>query len=60
MRGGTSLNDWTKLENSSSQPFRDTNKSSLNGMEIMDGGSITMPMDISVQDTTMSISRKGR
>ena len=35
------------------------NSSSLKGVEIMDGGSITMPMDISVEATIMSSSKNG-
>ena len=48
------------LENSSSQPLTVTNSSSLKGSETMVGGSITIPMDIRVVATTISISRKGR
>ena len=31
----------------------------MNGIEIMDGGSIIMPIDIKVEETTMSISMNG-
>ena len=48
------------LENSSSQPLTVTNSSSLKGRETMVGGSITIPMDIRVVASTISISRKGR
>jgi hypothetical protein len=47
------------VEKRSSHPFRAINSRSLKGVEIMDGGSIIMPMDMSVADTTMSISIKG-
>ncbi len=50
---------WTSVENTSSQPLMLINSSSLKGVEIMEGGSITMPMDISVLETTMSMMRKG-
>ena len=49
----------TSVENRSCQPLTVTNSSSLNGVEIMAGGSIIIPMDIRVEDTTMSMSRKG-
>ncbi len=49
----------TRVENSSSHPFRAINSSSLNGMEIILGGSIIMPMDISVEATITSIRTNG-
>ncbi len=50
---------WTSVENTSSQPLMLINSSSLKGVEIMDGGSITMPMDIRVEATIMSTSKNG-
>ena len=50
---------WTRVENSSCQPSSVINNSSLKGMEIMEGGSMIMPMDMSADATTTSISRKG-
>src|SRR6266851_4781204 len=41
------------------QPSAITNSSSLNGSEMLVGGSIIMPIDISTLETTMSITRKG-
>ena len=43
----------------SPQPSTRTNIIILKGREIMEGGSITMPMDIRVLETTMSMMRKG-
>jgi hypothetical protein len=36
------------------------NNKSLNGRDIITGGSINIPIDISVLDTTKSISKNGR
>ena len=41
------------------QPFNVMKSSSLNGKDIIAGGSIIIPIDISVLDTTISISTKG-
>src|SRR5262245_60122444 len=41
------------------QPSTITNSSSLNGSEIITGGSISMPIDIRVLETTMSMIRNG-
>ena len=57
--GGGYLTLCTSEENNRLQPLTDTNKSSLKGVEIMAGGSMIMPMLISVEDTTMSMSMKG-
>ena len=38
-----------------SQPLTEMNSSSLKGVEIMAGGSMIMPMDISVDDYTYEI-----
>ena len=43
----------------SPQPSTSTNRRILNGSEIMTGGSIIMPIDISAAETTMSITRNG-
>ena len=40
-------------------PSTKTNSMSLKGKEIMRGESITMPMDMSTEATTKSITRKG-
>src|ERR1700733_14635754 len=54
----------TKLRTSEpatiSQPLTRTKKISLNGRLTTTGGSIIMPMPIKIEDTTMSITRKGR
>jgi hypothetical protein len=44
----------------SSQPSISTKKISLNGKLTTTGGSIIMPMPISTEETTRSITRKGR
>ena len=44
---------------SSPQPSTSTNSSSLRGSEITTGGSMTMPSDISPEDTTRSTTRNG-
>ena len=44
----------------SAQPSTSTNSSSLNGIETIVGDSIIMPSDISVEETTRSMIRKGR
>ena len=49
----------TSVENKSSQPFTTTNSNSLNGIEIIDGGSITIPIDISTLETIISITKNG-
>src|SRR5205823_13771209 len=41
------------------QPSAITNSRSLNGNEMLAGGSIIMPIDMSTLETTMSITRKG-
>ena len=41
------------------QPSTRTNSRILNGREIITGGSIIMPIDISAAETTMSITRNG-
>ena len=43
----------------SDQPSTSTNSISLNGMEIIIGDSIIMPMDMSTLATIRSITRKG-
>ena len=43
----------------SPQPSTSTNKSSLNGMEIIIGDSIIIPIDISTLATTKSMMMKG-
>ena len=48
-----------RVEKSSCQPSSAMNSRSLKGMEIMAGGSMIMPMDISVEETTTSMSTKG-
>ncbi len=48
------------VENNSSHPLTVINNSSLKGMETIVGGSITIPIAISVVETTISIKRKGR
>ena len=58
-RGCGYLTLWTSDENIRFQPLTDTNKSSLKGVEIMAGGSMIMPMLISVEETTTSISING-
>src|SRR5207302_641112 len=40
-------------------PSAMTNRSNLNGSEMLAGGSIIMPIDISTLETTMSITRNG-
>ena len=52
-------NPCIRVEKSSSHPSRAMNSSSLNGMEIMEGGNMIMPMDMRVDATTTSISTKG-
>lgn len=47
------------LENNNSHPFTVTNNNNLNGSEIIAGGSIIIPMDINVLETTISISKNG-
>ena len=42
------------------QPSTRTNSRILNGREMKTGGSITMPIDMSVELTTMSMTRNGR
>ena len=49
----------TSVENSSDQPSSIIKSRILKGVEIMEGGSITMPMLIRVEETMMSMSRKG-
>src|SRR6185369_14470843 len=44
----------------SAQPSTSTNKSSLNGIEMIVGESIIMPSAIRVEATTMSMMRNGR
>ena len=44
----------------SDHPSTSTNNKILNGNEMKTGGSITMPIDISVEATTRSITRNGR
>ena len=41
-------------------PSAITNRSILNGVDIVVGGSIIIPIDISVEDTTISITINGR
>src|SRR5208283_2422821 len=40
-------------------PFTSTNRISLNGVEIITGGSMIIPIDISVEATTMSMMMNG-
>ncbi len=42
------------------QPSTSTKKISLNGSDIITGGSIIMPMDISTEATTRSMIKNGR
>jgi len=49
----------TRVENKRDQPSIIMKRSSLNGIDIIDGGSIIIPIDISVDETTISISIKG-
>ena len=49
----------TRFWASSDQPSTSTNSSSLNGSEIIAGGSIIMPIDIRVDATTRSMIRNG-
>ena len=44
----------------SCQPSTRTNSSSLKGSEMRTGGSISMPMEISMLAITMSMTRNGR
>ncbi len=48
------------VENKSSHPFMLIKSKSLKGIDTMVGGSITIPMAISVVETTISIKRNGR
>ena len=41
------------------QPSANKNSKILNGIEIVVGGSIIMPIDISTEETTMSITMNG-
>jgi hypothetical protein len=41
------------------QPSTITNKSSLNGKEIKDGGIIIIPMESNTDETTISMIKKG-
>jgi hypothetical protein len=47
------------LPTTSDQPSTRTKKTTLNGSETITGGSIIMPIDISTQATTMSMTRNG-
>ena len=48
------------LEKINSQPSTVTKSNSLNGMEIIAGGNITIPIDIRVVETIISTKRNGR
>jgi hypothetical protein len=54
------LNVIIKLPIIKFHPSAITNRSILNGVDIVVGGSIIIPIDISVEDTTISITINGR
>jgi len=41
-------------------PSTSTNRSILNGAEIITGGNMNIPIDVNTLDTTISITRNGR
>ena len=53
------LNEDTREPTIICQPSINTNSSILKGSEIIAGGSIIIPIDIRVEETTKSITRKG-
>jgi hypothetical protein len=58
-RGSMLVKTFIKEPTTRLQPSTSTKRRSLNGMEMMTGGSIIIPMDMRIDATIMSITRKG-